>query len=151
MKNIRDVVRATQGSEWFTVIDPKEEFYHIEIETRNKQKTAFEFNGQIYEWNSMITRLKNAPQIMQRMINQILSEIRNKGVKFYMNDIIIHADTKEKHYDRLRRVLEKLRKYRMLVNKCEIQFCEKEVKLLGVKVDREKQTLEKIKKNKVLE
>jgi hypothetical protein len=29
---IRDVIRATSGSEWFTVIDLKEGFYHIEMD-----------------------------------------------------------------------------------------------------------------------
>ncbi|KAF9748555.1 Transposon Tf2-11 polyprotein, partial [Nosema granulosis] len=52
--NIRDVIRATQGSEYFTVVDLKEAFYHIEIEEGDKFKTAFEFEGEVFEWNSMV-------------------------------------------------------------------------------------------------
>ena len=38
-------------------MDLKEKFYHIEIE--EKHKTAFEFDGRMYEWNSMVMRFKN--------------------------------------------------------------------------------------------
>jgi hypothetical protein len=36
LRNIRDVIRATSGSEWFTVIDLKEGFYHREIDEMDK-------------------------------------------------------------------------------------------------------------------
>ena len=51
--NIRDVLRATQGSRWFTVLDLKEGFYHVEIVEEDKHKTAFEFDGRVYEWNGV--------------------------------------------------------------------------------------------------
>ncbi|KAF9742342.1 Retrovirus-related Pol polyprotein from transposon 17.6, partial [Nosema granulosis] len=53
LATIRDVIRCTQGSRYFTVIDLKEGFYSIEIEESDKHKTAFEFNKKAYEWNSM--------------------------------------------------------------------------------------------------
>ena len=42
--NIREVLRATQGSKWFTVFDLKEGFYHVEISEEDKHKTAFELD-----------------------------------------------------------------------------------------------------------
>lgn len=48
---IREIYTATQGSKWSTVIDLKEVYYYIENEEKNKCKTAFEFEGQVYEWN----------------------------------------------------------------------------------------------------
>ena len=59
-------------------MDLKEKFYHIEIE--EKHKTAFEFDGRMYEWNSMVMGSKNAPQIMQRTMNILLGKLRKKGV-----------------------------------------------------------------------
>lgn len=54
LSNIRDVVRATQGAEFMIVLDLKERFYSIEIEEEDKFKTAFEFNGKVYEWDLRI-------------------------------------------------------------------------------------------------
>ena len=61
-------------------MDLKEKFYHIEIEEKHKYKTVFEFDGRMYEWNSMVMRFKNAPQIMQRTMNILLDKLRKKGV-----------------------------------------------------------------------
>lgn len=45
-----------------------EGFYHIQIDDMDKYKykIAFEFDKIVYEWNSMVIRFKNSPQIMQR-------------------------------------------------------------------------------------
>jgi len=53
-------VRATQGSEIFTVVDCKETFYHIEIEEKDKHKTTFKFNknhtnGIVWLWEQEFT------------------------------------------------------------------------------------------------
>lgn len=78
LTNIRDVVRATQGDEYMTVVDLKEGFYSIKIEEEDKYKTAFEFNGKVYEWNSMVMGFKNSPQILQRIMDRIFRDLRGK-------------------------------------------------------------------------
>ena len=92
LPNIRDVVRATVGSKWFTVIDLKEGFYHIEIEeSDNKHKTAFEIDRKVYERNSMVMGFKNAPQILQRVMNRILERMIGREVEVYRDDIVVHG------------------------------------------------------------
>lgn len=125
LENIRGVIRATQGSKHFTVIDLKEGFYHIEIEEEDKHKTAFEFDGQIYEWNSMVMGFKNSPQILQRVMNQILGDLKNKGFEVYMDDIIIHTKTHQEHNALLTEVLKRLKVNKMRINKEKIQLNKK--------------------------
>lgn len=80
LKNIREVIQATQGSNHFTVIDLKEGFYSVEIEEKDKMKTAFEFDGRVYEWNSMVMGFKNSPQILQRIMCKVLEKrIEKRG------------------------------------------------------------------------
>lgn len=67
---MREVYSATQGSKWFTVIDLKEAYYYVENLETGKYKTAFEFKGQVYEWNSMVMGFKNSPMIMQRTMDR---------------------------------------------------------------------------------
>ncbi len=47
LASIRDVIRSTYGSKYFTVIDLKEGFYSVEIEETDKHKTAFKFNKSV--------------------------------------------------------------------------------------------------------
>lgn len=127
---IRDVTRAVQGCSWFTVIDLQEGFYHIEIEEGDKHKTAFEFDGRIYEWNSMVMGYKNAPQIMHRVMNGILGEMKGNGVEVYMDDIVIHGRTEWEHDELVREVMRRLELHGMRANVQKMQLKQKEVKLL---------------------
>ena len=147
---IREIIRATQGSRWFTVIDLKEGFYHIEIEEEDKHKTAFEYDGRVYEWNSMVMGFKNAPQIMQRVINRILEDIRGQGVVVYMDDIVIHAGKVTDHDRLLNEVMERFWKNQMKINPEKIQYRSQEEKLLGVAVNGTVLRPLEIKKNEAL-
>ena len=151
LATIRDVIRSTQGSNLFTVIDLKEGFYHIEIEEKHKYKTAFEFDGNVYEWNSMVMGFKNSPQIMQKTMNKILEGIRGNGVEVYMDDIVIHGNSSDKHDKLLIDVLERFKENGLRINERKIQFKKEEVELLGVTVNGWEMKPSEIKKNEALE
>lgn len=82
------------------MIDLKEGFYHIEIGEADKHKTGFEFDGNVYEWNSMVMGFKNSSQILQRVMNEILGDMRGRDVEVYMDDVVIHAKRRYE-YDEL--------------------------------------------------
>lgn len=151
LANIRDVIRATTGSKWFTVIDLKEGFYHIEIEREDRHKTAFEFDGKVYEWNSMVMGFKNSPQILQRVMNKILNKRRGQGVEVYMDDIVIHARTIKEHDRILKWVFNRLKENKMRINKTKLQFRERRIKLLGVTIDGRIREPNEMKKNEALD
>lgn len=151
LANIKEVTNAAQGSTMFTVIDLKEGFYHIEIEEQDKRKTAFEFDGRVYEWNSMVMGFKNAPQIMQRVMNRVFEDLIGRGVAVYMDDILIYGRTVAEHDRNLELALGKLRDNNMKVNPEKIQLARPEVQLLGVSVNGSVQTPSEIKRNEALE
>ena len=91
LANIREVVRVTQCAKFISVVDLKDGFYSIEIAEEDKFKTAFEFNGQVYKWNSMVMGYKNSPQILQRIMDNIFRDLRGKGVEIYIDDIVIYG------------------------------------------------------------
>ncbi len=39
----------------------------------------------------MLMGFKNVPHIMQRVMNNVLDKFRGRGVKVYINDIVVHA------------------------------------------------------------
>ncbi|KAF9758257.1 Retrovirus-related Pol polyprotein from transposon gypsy [Nosema granulosis] len=151
LPTIREVILATQGSTKFSVVDLKEGFYHIEIEENHKHKTAFEFDGMVYEWNSMVMGFKNSPQIMQKTMNGILEEFRGKGVEVYMDDVVIHAKDGTKHDDLFLGVMQRFKEAGLKVNPGKIQYRKDEVELLGVTIDGYSRKPSEITKNEALE
>lgn len=40
-------------------LNDKDAFQHIEIDEEHRHKTAFEFQGEVYEWSAMVMGFKN--------------------------------------------------------------------------------------------
>lgn len=77
--------------------------------------------------------------------------MRDAGVEAYMDDIVIHWSSKERHDKLLEEILQRLEKNNLRVNPEKIQYCKESVKLLGVTVDGKEQGASEIKKNEALE
>lgn len=132
---ITTVIDEIQGAKWFTVLDAKDAFYHVEIEEEDKHKTAFEFNREVYQWEGMPMGFKNAPIIMQRVMNRVLSEFIEKGVMVYMDDIVIYGKTQEELRETTQKVMETLRRNKFRLNMDKAQVQRSEVMLLGLRVN----------------
>lgn len=57
---------------------------------------------------SMIMGFKNSPRILQRIMNRILGDFIRKGVEVYLDDIVIHAASREDHDKLISMVFSKL-------------------------------------------
>lgn len=135
LRTIRDVIRATHGAKWFTVIDLKEAFCCVEIDERDKHKTCFEVMGQIFEFNSMVMGFTNSPMILQRILTQVFLDLIGNGVECYLDDIVIYSQDRDKHQKLVLEVLERLVKNNPRINMKKIQYAENEVDLLGFKIN----------------
>jgi len=75
--------------------------------------------------------LVNAPATLQTMMNEILREFLDQGVVVYIDDILIYSKTIEEHIILVRKVLQKLREYRMAISLEKSVFHVKKVDFLG--------------------
>lgn len=130
--NIVDILDKLGKSNYFSILDLKSGFHQIEVNERDRQKTAFSVDNGHYEFNRMPFGLKNAPSTFQRLMDNILREnVSKKECMVYMDDIIVFSNGLEEHIKNLRAVFFKLKRARLRVqlNKCE--FLRKEVGFLG--------------------
>ncbi|KAL1139969.1 hypothetical protein AAG570_006946 [Ranatra chinensis] len=79
------------GSEIFSVIDLKSGYHQISMETRDIEKTSFQFERRKYEFVRMPFGLKNAPITFQRMIDDFLLGLDKSFIQAYMDDLIIFS------------------------------------------------------------
>ncbi|MBW0558043.1 hypothetical protein O181_097758 [Austropuccinia psidii MF-1] len=76
--------------------------------------------------------IKNAPSHFQRMMNEIFPEELSEGwLIIYIDYIIVHSKTWEKHVYRLSRVLTKIQSVSMKISLKKFYFVFKELKELG--------------------
>lgn len=122
----------------------------MEIEEQDKWNIAFEFRGNVYEWSGMVMGYRNSPIVMQKIMNKLFDDLIGKSVMVYMDDIFIFSENEIDHYKAVDKVIKRLDQAKLRVNPSKIQFCQSEVKLLGMPVDGKERMTISVKKEKAI-
>lgn len=113
LPNLEESFSSLHGSHWFSVLDLKSGYYQIEMEEADKAKTAFVTPLGFWEFNRMPQGVTNAPSTFQRLMEKCMGDLHLKEVLFFIDDLIIFADSLEEHEQRLIQVLHRLKEYRL--------------------------------------
>ena len=71
-------------------------------------KTAFTTRYGLYEWRVLPMGLTNAPATFQRTMNRLFSDVLDKYVVVYLDDILIFSRDVESHEQHVQEVLARL-------------------------------------------
>lgn len=131
LPTLGEVSASLAGKEWFTVLNLKEGFYHVELDQYSSKLCTFNSPFGNYRFLRLPFGLSLAPELFQRINNKNFGDI--EGVIIYIDDILISAETKEKHDIILSKVVDRARKLGVRFNQDKVQFRVKEVEYLGHK------------------
>lgn len=131
LPRINDVIDRLQGNKFFTTLDVKWGYWHIEMDPDSVDKTAFVTHEGHYEWLVMPFGLKNAPATFQRILQRILGPLLYKGAINYLDDIILYSKTFEDHLNLLEKVFNLLKANNVKLKLSKCNFACKEVDYLG--------------------
>ena len=137
LPNLEETLKALHGSKWYSVLDLKSGYYQIEMDERDKAKTAFVCPLGFWEFQRMPQGITNAPSTFQRLMEKCMGDMNLKEAIVFLDDIIIFSETPEEHETRLLRVLNCLKEYglKLSVEKC--KFFQSSVRYLGHIVSRD--------------
>ena len=75
--------------------------------------------------------LTNAPATCMDLRNQVCKSMLDRSVMVFIDDILVYSKTKEPHEEKLREVLETLRRERLYAKFSKYEFWLREVHFLG--------------------
>lgn len=130
LPNITDLFDRLGRSKYFTTLDLANGYHQIEIEERDRQKTAFSADGH-YEFLRMPFGLKTAPATFQRLMDNILRGLQGHHCLVYMDDMIIYSSSLQEHIKDLRAIFDRLRQTNLKIQLDKSEFLRKEVLYLG--------------------
>ena len=135
LPRIDDLLDKLGHSKYFTTLDLKSGYWQIKMDVTSQEKTAFVTHRGLYEFRVMPFGVKNAPAVFQRLMQNVLMDLRTDDeqefVDVYLDDIIIFSKTLEEHINHLLKVLECFRKANLKLNPQKCRFCCSEVEYLG--------------------
>ena len=75
LPRIDDTLDKMRGMKYYTSMDLASGYWQIEIEEKDKEKTAFICSMGLFEFNVMPFGLCNAPATFQRMMDEVTADL----------------------------------------------------------------------------
>lgn len=131
LPNINDLFDKLGKSSYYSVLDLASGYHQLEIEEKDRAKTAFSTQFGHFEFLRMPFGLKTAPATFQRAMDNILRGLQGIHCLIYLDDIIVFSSSLEEHLEKLRAVFDRLRQTNLKVQLDKSDFLRKEVAYLG--------------------
>ena len=127
MPRVDEVIEALVDSKVYATLDVKQAYWNIPIKKEHREKTAFATSdGKLYQYDVMPFGLSNGSATCQRLMNIMLKDLEWKICITYQDDIVVYADSMDQLIERLRMVIERIRKGKVKLSphKCKIRLYE---------------------------
>ncbi|GBG71926.1 hypothetical protein CBR_g10862 [Chara braunii] len=128
LPRIDDLLERLGGAKYFSKLDLKSGYHQIEIQPRDRYKTAFKTRYGHFEWIVMPFGLTNAPTTFQAAMMTEFRDLLDHTLLIYLDDILVYSRTLDEH---LRAVLERLRIAKYMANRDKCEFAQQELEYLG--------------------
>jgi len=135
------------GAKYFSVVDMSRGYFQVPLSEKDRHKTAFTANGQLYQWKVMCLGLCNAPSTFTRLMDLVLNGLTFVYCLVYLDDTIVYSKSFDEHLAHLDEIFSRLIKAGLKLNPDKCVFAADEVGYLGyiVSVDGIRPDPEKVK------
>ena len=110
------LLEALLGAKYFSTLDHKSGYYQVELDPKDRPKTAFSFpGGGLWQFTVLGMGLTTSPAVFERLMESVLAGLCWLNCLVYLDDIIVISDTFEKHVENLTSVLQRMRHFFNLI------------------------------------
>lgn len=142
---VSDMLSVIEGNKYFSTMDCSQSYYQIEVDQRDRHKTAFYTPFGNFQFRRCPFGAKNSGARYQAEMNRIFYEGLYTRCIIYVDDILVFGRTKQEHNDNLAWVLKLCQEFHVKLNREKCFFARTEVDYLGytitghsIKAQREK-------------
>ena len=108
LPRVDDTLDTLSGSKWFSTLDLLSGYWQVEVDEKDREKTAFCTPDGLFEFKVMPFGLCNAPATFQRLMDMVLAGLQWTNCLVYIDDIVVIGKTFPEHLQNLTRVLQRL-------------------------------------------
>ena len=134
LPHIDVLVDSTAGFELFSFMDGFSGYNQIRMKEEDKTKTSFITLWGTFCYKVMPFGLKNAGATYQRAMVTLFHDMMHKAIEVYVDDMIAKSRQGEDHIEVLKRLFDRLRKFKLRLNPAKCVFGANSGKLFGFMV-----------------
>ena len=130
-KPVETVLNQVAENEFFSKVDLKSAYHQVKIHPEDRPYTAFEADGNLYQFTRLPFGIKNAVPTFQRIMDDIVRKFNLQKTYPYIDDVTICGRTKEEHDRNLSAFMETAKKVNLTLNLDKCVFGVTTIALLG--------------------
>lgn len=134
LPRVEEIFSQMKGGKLFTKLDLCRGYNQFVLDDESKKLVALSTHRGVYVMNRMPFGIAPASGIFQREIEKVLRGIPH--VVNYLDDILITGIDEEEHSHNIKRVMQRLRKAGLKLNKDKCEFYKSELTYLGYNISR---------------
>ena len=134
LPRIDDQINEIAKNNVFSAIDLKDAYYQIPLHDNDKQFTAFEAAGKLYQYKRMPFGVTNGMACFQRVMNTFISESNLSGTFAYLDNITVCGKDQEEHDTNLEEFLVAAETNNLTFNNNKCTFSTTSIRLLGYEI-----------------
>ncbi|GBO33190.1 Retrovirus-related Pol polyprotein from transposon 17.6, partial [Araneus ventricosus] len=131
LPKISEIIKNIAGRKVYCVLDLKSAFFQIKLRDEDKRKLAFCTEMGNFQPTRLPFGSKNSTSYFHTLISKCLNGITGKNVQFFLDDIIIAADSLCELKVTLQTVFDRLTKFNLTLDPAKLQLCKPEITYLG--------------------
>ena len=126
-----DLVQNLARHNVFSKLDLKSAYHQVPLREDEKKFTAFEADGQLFQFRRLPFGLTNAVAVFQRAMNALIVDNDLQGTFAYIDDVIVCGMDQEEHDRNLQRFLEVAKDNNITLNDRKCEYGLTEITYLG--------------------
>lgn len=131
LPRVDESLEQLAGPSWFSCLDLSSGYWQVEVDRKDKPKTAFTTRKGLFEFNVMPFGLCNAPATFEGLIESVLTGLHWKICLIYLDNIIVTGKSFEDMISKLESVLKGFAEAGLKLKPRKCQLFKREVTFLG--------------------
>ena len=128
--DIQDIIQRIGNSRYLSTFDCSSGYWQTEIAPKDRWKTAFIFENELYQWNRTAFGLKSSGCTFCRNLQYVIKQIRS-FTEAYVDDAAVHSGEWQRHLEHIDRYLQTMRESGITLKLRKCQFALPEIKFCG--------------------
>lgn len=132
-REVEDMFLGMTGSKFFSKVDLTNAFLQVPLDESSKELTTIHTSWGLFQFQFLPFGLTASPGIFQKVIDKVIHGL--PGVRSYQDDILVFANTRVQHDERLLNLLRVLQEKNIQINEKKSIFRVSSLKYLGYLID----------------
>ena len=131
LPRIEESLTSLKQAAWYSTLDLASGFWQVEMDPKDREKTAFTTPMGLYKFQRMPFGPCNAPAIFQRLMQRCLGGQVQESLLIYLGDVVVYSPDFDTHIEHLEQVFEKLAAHGLKLQPHKCHLFRKKVTYLG--------------------